>query len=223
MKKLTMTIAIILTAAGLYASEVDRVLTKYGYNPNNVDYDKITQKANKGFLKSGSIETDDHIVNTKYEAALLLVFNDDNWLEYVLLIKEMQRVYPERADEFEKNIASIKKSKNVTDKQIEAAYIALLKQDFAKNKQLTFYIKGTTQLSPEASIILKYLVASPSERGQYKKAVIDMAIDITRKATQDGSGSPADVKENEFNHFLSCYKDIQDFILPEIEKYYTQN
>jgi len=223
MKKLIITIAIILIAAGLYASEVDRVLTKYGYNPNDIDYSKIIDKTLSVPRSVGSIETVDATINTKYEAALALDIKAQNWVDSVLLLKEMQRIYPERTDSFQKNIASIKKNKNVSDKQIEDAYIVLLKQDFAKNKQLTFYTKGTTQLSQEASIILKYLMASMSERGQYNQSLINMALDITKKADRDGKGSPADIKYDEFGSFISSYKDIQDFILPEIDKYFSQN
>jgi len=135
----------------------------------------------------------------------------------------MQRVYPDRSDEFEKNIDSIKKNKNVTDKQIEDAYIAQLKKDLANNKQFTFYVKGTTRLSPEAGIILKYFKASPSERDKYKQAVIDMALDIAKKGIGTESGSPDKVKYFELGSFLASYKDVQSFVMPEIDKCYSQD
>jgi len=135
----------------------------------------------------------------------------------------MQRVYPDRADEFQKNIDSIKKNKNVTDKQIEDAYIAQMKKDFANNKQFTFYVKGTTRLSPEAGIILKYFMASPSERDKYKQAVIDMALDITKNEIRDGRESSYGIKGKEFGQFLSAYKDVQSLVMPEIDKYLDQN
>ncbi len=55
-------------------------------------------------------------------------------VESVLLLKEMQRVYPGRADEFQKYIDSIKKNKGVTDKQIEDAYVVQLKEFCANNQ-----------------------------------------------------------------------------------------
>ncbi len=111
MKKVIITLGIIAAATGLYASQVDSVLVRNGYNPNNVDYSKIIDKTLSVPRSVGSIETTDATINTKYEAALALDIKAQNWVESVLLLKEMQRVYPDRADEFEKNIASIKKNK----------------------------------------------------------------------------------------------------------------
>ncbi len=78
-------------------------------------------------------------------------------------------------------------------------------------------------MSPEVSIILKYLMASPSERGKYKQDIIKMAKYMYSKAMRDGEGSVADIRHDEFGELLAYYKDIEAFVIPEMKTVYAGN
>jgi len=227
-------------AISLSASQVDSVLEKRGYNPNSVDYSRLGKETGTLPPVIGNIDTPDVTINTKYEAAIALEWNDAHWVNSILLlkemqrtypkksdsfqknIKEMQRTYPKKSDSFQKNIDNIKKSKGVTDKQIEDAYIVQLKEFCANNQQFTFYVKGTRQISPEVSILLRYLTASPSDCGKYKSDIIRLAKNLTVKSLSDGHGSIARNKQEEFSIVISNYQDIEDFVMPEVDKIYAQ-
>ncbi len=209
-------------AISLSASQVDSVLEKRGYNPNSVDYSRLGKETGTLPPVIGNIDTPDVTINTKYEAAIALEWNDAHWVNSILLLKEMQRTYPKKSDSFQKNIDNIKKSKGVTDKQIEDAYIVQLKEFCANNQQFTFYVKGTRQISPEVSILLRYLTASPSDCGKYKSDIIRLAKNLTVKSLSDGHGSIARNKQEEFSIVISNYQDIEDFVMPEVDKIYAQ-
>ena len=203
---------------------VNRVLRQYDINSKNVDYADVIKKAGKnpgGFVTSA--EVDNSVVDTPHEAALLLSLSKKQWVDTILLLNELSRTYPERADYYTKQLNKVYEVSGVSKKAIEDAYIAQLKEYCANNDYFTFYIPGTKQLSPEVSSILKYLTAAPSERAKYKQDIIKITQNITKMSIRNGTGSPAQKTYDEFNLLITNYKDIESFVLPEIDRVYAQN
>jgi hypothetical protein len=122
-------------------------------------------------------------------------------------LKELQRIYPGKAADYNQLEAELKEKYKLSSKEVVSYYLVATKQylqECAKNnKYFTYFIPSTDKINPEMNIILQYLLNA--DRPEKKNAVLKLFIKFSYEAGAKGKGSPQWQKDEESRDMMGRY------------------